>query len=576
MAAGLTHGGPLAKDSPLHLYYLATAGKASGRLTVATERGSYALTFKKGVVEHAASTYPQDDLGQFLVKKGVVGDAQLARAREARGKFGGDLVSALVGLRLIDPAATFQVLQEHGAGLVWRALTTDVGNWHWEPGAAPPPSSFPLGSRWGMFCDAVRRLDAPGVAKRLGPRADRAATRVGGRIELTDLKVTSQEVRVCALFDGVRSVEEVAAAQPAEADLVRRMALLLAESELLAFGADRRAAAAPARKPGAATAPAASSQPPAKPAPPAPSSAPPIQLPPAPPGPAPGRSAASPARAPPPQPARTSGTPGPPAGPARPPAAGPVTPAPRPAFTPGPGPALTPVPGALPPATTPEQLRAIHERMKQAADHFEVLGLKLGAAAPLIKAAYFQAAKAYHPDAAPLDDPPDMKQLRVDVFARLGEAWAVLGDDRKRARYLEELKTGAAQVDVMAILQAENLFQMAIVQVKTRKHEEALQTLEEAVKLNADEPEFAVWRAWVQFLLAPQERKKSQQEASAQVIEAALRKNPRCMPAHLFLGQMAKLVDDVPAAERAWKRGLAVDEGNVDLQRELRYLKKPG
>jgi hypothetical protein len=578
MAAGLAHEGSLAKDSPLHLYYLATAAQAAGRLTVGSERGSHALTFKKGVVEHAASTYPQDDLGQFLVKKGVVGDAQLAQAREARGKFGGDLVSALVGLRLIDPAATFQVLQEHGAGLVWRALTTDAGTWRWEPGAAPPPSSFPLGSRWGMFCDAVRRLDAAGVLKRLGPRAGRAATRVGGRIEITDLKVTSQEVRVCALFDGVRSVEEIAAAHPAEADLVRRMALLLAESELLAFGADRRGAAArapPSKKPGAAVAPAAASQPPAKPPPAAPSAAPPTQ-PPAPAGTAPGKPAASPPAKPPPPPAKTPGTPGPPAGPARPPAAGPITPAPRPALSPVPGPALTPVPVAPPPATTPEQLGALYEKMKQAADHFEVLGLELGAAAPQIKAAYFQAAKAYHPDAAPPDDPPDMKQLRVDIFARVSEAWAVLGDDLKRAQYLEELKTGAAQVDVMAILQAENLFQVATVLVKTRRYQEALQKLEEAVKLNADEPEFAVWRAWVQFLLAPQERKKSQQAASAQVIEAALKKNPRCMPAHLFLGQMAKLMGDAAAAVRAWKRGLAVDQRNVDLQRELRYLKKPG
>ncbi len=213
-------------------------------------------------------------------------------------------------------------------------------------------------------------------------------------------------------------------------------------------------------------------------------------------------------------------------------------------------------------------------RPNSLADHFEVLGLELGAAAPQIKAAYFQAAKAYHPDAAPPDDPPDMKQLRVDVFARVSEAWAVLGDDQKRAQYLEELKTGAAEVDVMAILQAENLFQMATVLVKTRKYQEALQKLEEAVKLNADEPEFAVWRAWVQFLLAPQERRKSQQAASAQVIEAALKKNPRCMPAHLFLGQMAKLMGDAAVAERAWKRGLAVDERNVDLQRELRYAKK--
>ncbi len=552
MAAGVPHEGQLAADSPLRLYYLATAAQAAGRLTVGSERAGYALTFKKGVVHHAASTDPSDDLGQFLVKKGVVAEPQLATARAEQGKFGGDLVSALIGARLIDPAATFQVLQEHGVGLVWRALAADAGTWRWEPGVAPPPSSFALGSRWGMLCDAVRRLDAPGVLRRLGPRAGRAATRVGGPIDIADLKLTSQEVRVCGLFGGGRSVEEIATAQPAEADLVQRMALLLAETELLAFGAERPSPARPSAAPAAEKSVAG----PSAPAPRAPT-------------PAPVPSAAAPAAA------RPGATPAA-ARPAAPtPAGARPAPASRPKATPAP---TTPSPGAArptpPPATTPEQLEALLEKMKKAPDHFEVLGLTRGAASAQIKSAYFQLAKAYHPDTAGPDDPPEVKKLRADVFARVSEAWAALGDDQKRARYLEELKTGATQVDVMSILQAENLFQMATVLVKTRQYGEALQKLDEAVKLNDAETEFAVWRAWVQFLLAPQDRKKSQQAASAQAVEAALRRNDRCLAGYLFLGQMAKLVGDAAGAERAWKRGLAVDGKNVDLQRELRYLKR--
>ncbi|HEU4385276.1 MAG TPA: DnaJ domain-containing protein [Anaeromyxobacteraceae bacterium] len=587
IAAGLPHQGPLATDSPLHLYYLATAAQAAGRLTVGSGRGGYALTFKKGVVEHAASTYPQDDLGLFLIKRGVVGEAQLAQAREARAKFGGDLIAALVGLRLIDPAATFQVLQEHGAGLVWRALAAEGGSWRWEPGLAPPPSSFPLGSRWGMFCDAVRRLDAPGVLKRLGPRAGRVATRVGGRVGMSDLKLTSHEVRICGQFDGVRTVEEVAAAQRGEADLVYRMALLLAESELLAFSerrdaahaprAGRAAAASPGSRPAATEA--ATTQPAAAAASPSPSPAPPSAQ-----G-APSRKAALPlASGAAPAKAAAPPVPGgaPPKAPASPaarqatasPARGAAPGPPRPPIPgPAPGGPATPAP-TVPQAVTPEQLRALHAKMNKSADHFEALGLKRSAAAGLIKATYFQFARMYHPDTASPDDPPEVRQLRADVFTRAGEAWEVLGDDHKRAEYLEELRSGAAQVDVMGILQAENLFQMATVLVKTRKYEEALQKLDEAVKLNADEPEFGVWRAWLQFLLAPADRKKAQQGTAAQAIEAALRKNPRCMPAYLFLGQMAKLMGDASAAEKAWKRGLAADESNIDLQRELRYLKK--
>jgi DnaJ-domain-containing protein 1 len=529
IAAGIPAEGPLARESALHLYYLGVAAQATGRLALGGEKGSYALTFKKGVVEHAASTYSQDDLGQFLVRRGALDAGKLARAEEARASHGGDLVGALVALRLFDPAAQFQILQEHGAGLVWRALSVDAGTWRWEPGVAPPPSSFPLGSRWGMLCDAVRRLDAPGVRKRLGARAGFPAVRTGGRVALADLKLTSQESRAAGLFDGFRSPEEIAAAQPAEADLVFRLALLLGETELLGF-AERTPA------------------PPAAAAPPRPAAPPPAPK-------APPALGAKPAAAP--------------AAPARPPGAS-SPPSARP-----PAPAKPAAPPAAPaPAVTLASLRAASDRMKDA-DHFEVLGVRREATLAQIKASYFQLAKAYHPDSAQPDDAPEAKQLRADVFARIGEAWGVLGDDSKRAKYLEELASGgAADVDVMAILQAEQIFQLAAVLVKSRKYEEALKKLDECIQLNAEEPEFGIWKAWVEFLIAPADRKRAKAAESAAAIEAGLKKNPRCTPGYLFLGQMAKLVGDVAGAERHLKRGLAVDEKNVELQRELKYLKK--
>mgnify|MGYP003343586851 CR=1 FL=1 len=55
---------------------------------------------------------------------------------------------------------------------------------------------------------------------------------------------------------------------------------------------------------------------------------------------------------------------------------------------------------------------------------------------------------------------------------------------------------------------------------------------------------------------------------------AALKKVPRCMPAYLFLGQMAKIAGDLALAERHLKRGLQIFPDDPDLLRELRYLRK--
>lgn len=127
-------------------------------------------------------------------------------------------------------------------------------------------------------------------------------------------------------------------------------------------------------------------------------------------------------------------------------------------------------------------------------------------------------------------------------------------------------------MDVMRILHAENVFQEATVLVKARRYEEALTKLSEATQLNGDEAEFAVWKAWCEYLLA--QDKKRQQGSSAAVIEAALKKNPKCAPGYLFLGQMAKLSGDVNLAEKHLKRGLQAVPDQVDLIRELRYLRR--
>jgi curved DNA-binding protein CbpA len=253
-----------------------------------------------------------------------------------------------------------------------------------------------------------------------------------------------------------------------------------------------------------------------------------------------------------------------------------ATPLPRPPGAsvpiarPPPAPAPKPAgPGPLDPAA----LRATFERV-QSGDHFQALGLKRDAAAAQIKVAYFQLAKVYHPDAVSAAAPAEVKKLCADVFARVSEAWGVLGDDASRAAYVQELASGEGKpdVDVMAILQAESTFQAATVLVRGRRYDEALGKLAEAMKLNPDEPEFGMWKAWCEFLVAGD--KAGQQPASARSIEALLRKNPKCAQGYLFLGQMAKLVGDAAQAERHWKRGLVVAPEHADIQRELKYLRK--
>ncbi len=62
-------------------------------------------------------------------------------------------------------------------------------------------------------------------------------------------------------------------------------------------------------------------------------------------------------------------------------------------------------------------------------DYYEVLGVQKGASADEIKKAYRKSAMKYHPDRNPGDKEAEEK------FKELGEAYEVLSDDSKRARY---------------------------------------------------------------------------------------------------------------------------------------------
>jgi len=517
IAAGLPAAGSLNDKGALHLHYLAAATQASGRLVLEVDAAIWALIYRRGVVEHAFSNREKEDLAQFLVGRGLLGPEQAADARQLAPTFDGDVLGALVELRLLDPAARFQELKEHGAGLVWKTLLAEGGTWRWEPGVPPPPFGFPMGSRWGILADAVRRIDPAAVKARLGVRCALAVARALGRVALPDLMLNPQETRAAAHIDGVRSLEELCAAFPGDADALRRVVLLLAETELVTFGAPRIGVEKPAAPPPKAV-----------------------------------------ATPPPPPPAPKASAPKPP-----PPAPKPTSAKPEPTAT-------KPAPAAGP---TLDSLRAQAERLR-GADHFQVLGVTRDADGARVKAAYFQLARTFHPDAAQDGEELEARTLRADIFARVAAAWAALENDASRFAYAEELRTGVgAQVDIGRIYQAEQAFEKVVALAAGRAYTEALQKVDEAIALYDEEPEYHVWKAWLEFLLAPEAKRRSQRAVSEKVMEAALGKSPKCVAGWLFLGRMAKITTDLPAAERYWKRGLEQVK-DPEVERELRFLKR--
>jgi hypothetical protein len=457
-------------------------------------------------------------------------------------KYGNDVLAALFTLGAVNPGLVFPALAQRAADILLRAYLSPRGSFRFEALELPPNKVVPLGNRWGLLAEVIRRVPLPELKSRLMDVRERPVVRRGAGDALPDLRLTAQETRAVGYFDGTRSLAHLAQSNAGEMDTILRVALLLRELDAVSFPEVSLRAPPPAPAPPPRT--------------PTPSPAPPPKAAPAPAAPAPARKPASPpASAPRPQvptmtPTGLASMPQ-----AEPPRIAPmVPPAARPAS-----------PGF---AAELRELQARLERVRKE-NHFQVLGLPDTADASSVKTAYFKLAKLFHPDTVPPDSPPELGKTKAEIFAAIGEANRVLADDASRARYKQTLAEGGpAEVDVQAVLQAEETFNKGTSLVRARRFPDAVKTFDDAIAANPREGEFYAWRGYARFFTLP-DKKVAMVEAMRD-LNQSLKLNERCAPAHYFIGQLHKLTGDAATALKHFKRCVNIDPQHVDAQREIR------
>lgn len=583
--------GQLAQHSATRLYYLAAAGDLTGLLTLTLPDRVVQVHFKKGNPEFVDSNHPQDALQAFLVQQQLATAAQIEQAEREKARFGGDLIPALFGLGLINPNVAFQQLAGRAASILGRALLAEQGAFTFQPMELPAGRSMPIGNKWAVFTEQLRRTPNVEIRRRLHAALDLPIMKSGGLVPVEKLALNPQEARALTFFDGVRSLNQLIADLPQDADVIARTAWMLRDVELVSFAATpvpfraaqpRPAAAPPGPPPSVAPAAVPGPPPSVVPGPP-PAVAP---------GPPPAIAAgAQQNRQTVPYPGQKPSAPRPPVpapAPAAPAAAAVPAPPPRPVVTPAAvaPPKLTAAPVAPPAAAPPaaaagpasgnhaaevmqltDQLAAMKKQ-----NYFEVLGVKRDADASAVKIAYFKLAKNFHPDTVPPGAPDALAKAKADIFALVGEANRTLSDPKLKADYLAEVDSGTVgeKVDVAQILMAEELFQKGCILVKARKFPEAVKMLDDAIKANGEEPEFYAWRGFAKFFTI-QDKSKAQIEANKDISHCTSR-NPNVAASYYFLGFIAKQQGDLAAAKKHFKKCVDLDSKHIDAQRELRMM----
>jgi CheY-like chemotaxis protein/tetratricopeptide (TPR) repeat protein len=147
---------------------------------------------------------------------------------------------------------------------------------------------------------------------------------------------------------------------------------------------------------------------------------------------------------------------------------------------------------------TPEEeasrtlIAAEARRLSSAVTHYQVLGVPPSADAAAIKAAYLKLARTFHTDAFSGQELGELGPELEQVFKRITEANAVLGDAAQKEEYdtLLDRKARGLPTDVNEILKADSAFSRAENARKQGRLKEAEKLYREAVQLNPGEPNY--------------------------------------------------------------------------------------
>jgi curved DNA-binding protein CbpA len=207
------------------------------------------------------------------------------------------------------------------------------------------------------------------------------------------------------------------------------------------------------------------------------------------------------------------------------------------------------------------------------ASHFELLGVSEGASAQEVNTAYVRLLRQFHPDRMAAAGLRDIGAVAERTVARLGEAYAVLNDPKRRAEYAAQRSGKPVPPSGAALIEAETAFRKGEVFLKKADHAHAIEMLADAVRINPGEPYYRAHLAWARFD-DPRARKEVLARDTLAMIDEALRDRPRFARGHFWQGHIWKYLNDMDRAERAFRQAVKVEPGFVEAEREALLLEK--
>lgn len=225
-------------------------------------------------------------------------------------------------------------------------------------------------------------------------------------------------------------------------------------------------------------------------------------------------------------------------------------------------------------------------------NYYEMLGVAKDASTGEIRKAFFKLAKVYHPDRSSKPGMEDLREALAYLFANLSEAQGTLIDIDTKEMYDASLRDNGAsggavgeesaeEEQVRRIIEADKMYQKAMVRMRQQKNEQALELVEQAFMNCPEEGEYMATRAYLKMVLGQEEP-----DNIVDIFRVALRHRPKSERVHFYFAQVLKKAGRVSEAKQYFQKAVDFNPRNIEAAREVRLIemrskqtgknKKPG
>jgi curved DNA-binding protein CbpA len=235
--------------------------------------------------------------------------------------------------------------------------------------------------------------------------------------------------------------------------------------------------------------------------------------------------------------------------------------------------ASAPAARARPAAAPSPESEALRKEIQRRAEesgqtYYELLGVPPEATVTTIQGAFFQLAKAWHPDRLPAEL-ADVRELAARVFSRMSEAHQVLSDPERRKEYDAKTADGGQdaeeQEQVQRVLRAHTSYQKALVLMKKHSMEAAENEARRAAEDDPEQADYVGLVAWLEAM-----KPGARLDLLIADLDRAVHMEENNLRVRWFRGQLLKRIGRENRALADFRYIFERDPRHVDAQREIR------